>query len=101
MTERHFALAENVAYHCQTNPGSLVSVSGQKSRSDPCISSIATAIMITTSNSSFKRSGMPQSISRCSLAHHGDFRAVPRVSLGLRPAKSHENYFESKRENEG
>src|SRR4030095_14237634 len=24
MTERHFALAENVAYHCQTNQGSLV-----------------------------------------------------------------------------
>jgi len=35
------------------------------------------------------------SISRCSTAHHGDFRAAPRVSLGLRPAKSHENYSES------
>jgi hypothetical protein len=32
-----------------------------------------------------------QSITRCSSAHHGDVRAVPRVSLGLRPAKSHEN----------
>ena len=32
-----------------------------------------------------------QSITQCSTAHHGDFRAVPRVSLGLWPAKSHEN----------
>ena len=28
-------------------------------RSDPCISSVCTAIMITTSNSSVKRSGTP------------------------------------------
>src|SRR5271169_763867 len=28
-------------------------------RSDPCISSVTTSIMITTSNSSVKRSGMP------------------------------------------
>ena len=37
----------------------LVISSGQESRSDPCISSVTTAIMITTSNSSAKRSGMP------------------------------------------
>ena len=36
------------------------------------------------------------SMSRCSTAHHGDVRTAPRVYLGRRPAKSHENYFESK-----
>ena len=35
-----------------------------------------------------------QSITRCWTAHHGLVRAGPRVSLGLRPAKSHENWFE-------
>ena len=34
------------------------------------------------------------SITRCSTSHHRDVRVVPRVSLGLRPAKSHENWFE-------
>jgi hypothetical protein len=32
-----------------------------------------------------------QSITRCSTSHHDDIRAVPRVGLGLRPAKTHEN----------
>jgi hypothetical protein len=40
----------------------------------------------------------PQSISRCSTAHHGDFRVVPRVDQGLLPAKFHENNSESKAE---
>ena len=39
--------------------GSLVIHSGQDIRSDPCISSVTTLIMITTSNSSVKRSGLP------------------------------------------
>jgi hypothetical protein len=39
--------------------GSLVIRSGQDTRSDPCISSVAPAIMITTSNSSVKRSRTP------------------------------------------
>src|SRR5438093_11771630 len=37
-------------------------------------------IMITTSNSSVKRSGTPNQYARCSTAHHGDFRAVPRAN---------------------
>src|SRR5690242_11867867 len=51
--ERHFALVENSAV---SNHGSLVIVFRSGTRSDPCISSVATAIMITTSNSSIKRS---------------------------------------------
>jgi hypothetical protein len=35
-----------------------------------------------------------QSITRCWTAHHRDFRAVPRVCLGLRPAKFYENFSE-------
>src|SRR5580692_6998772 len=47
--ERHFALVEGVAF---PTVGSLVIHSGQDTRSDPCISSVTTLIMITTSNSS-------------------------------------------------
>ena len=32
-----------------------------------------------------------QSITRCLTTHHGLVQAIPRVSLGLRPARSHEN----------
>jgi hypothetical protein len=39
-----------------------------------------------------------QSITRCSSAHHRDFRSVPRVNQGLLPAKFHENNSESKAE---
>ena len=42
--------------------GSLVIRSGQDTRSDPCISSVAPAIMITTSNSSVKRSRTPNQL---------------------------------------
>jgi len=54
--ERYFALVEGVAF---PTVGSLVIHSGQDTRSDPCISSVTTAIMITSSNSSVKRSGLP------------------------------------------
>ena len=57
-------------------------------QSDPCISSIATSTMILSSNSSVRRSGTPQSISRCSTAHHGDVRAVPRADRIFLPARS-------------
>jgi len=50
--ERHFALVEGVAF---PTVGSLVIHSGQDTRSDPCISSVTTLIMITTSNSSRER----------------------------------------------
>ena len=54
--ERHFALVDGVAF---PTVGSLVIHSGQDTRSDPCISSVTTSIMITNSNSSVKRSGLP------------------------------------------
>ena len=57
--ERHFALDEN----CRSNQGSLaIKVQARTLRSDPCISSVSTAIMITTSNSSVKRSGTPNQL---------------------------------------
>src|SRR6266446_9454669 len=57
--ERHFALFEEVP--CQPKARSVI-VPGQDSRSDPCISSVSTAIMITTSNSPVKGSGMPNQL---------------------------------------
>src|SRR5712692_6106981 len=54
--ERHFALMDGVAF---PTVGSLVIVSRSGTQSDPCISSVTTSIMITTSNSSAKRSGLP------------------------------------------
>jgi hypothetical protein len=53
--ERHFALVDGVAF---PTVGSLVIVF-RSGMSDPCISSVATTIMITTSNSSVKRSRTP------------------------------------------
>jgi hypothetical protein len=57
--ERHFALIDGVAF---PTVGSLVIRSGRDTRSDPCISSVTTAIMITSSNSSVKRSGLPNQL---------------------------------------
>jgi transposase len=57
--ERHFALMEISAIPTKARSQS---VSGQMSRSDPCISSVTTAIMIPTSNSSVKRSGTPNQL---------------------------------------
>ena len=54
--ERHFALMDGVAF---PTVGSLVIVFRSGTQSDPCISSVTTSIMITTSNSSAKRSGLP------------------------------------------
>src|SRR5450631_236854 len=44
--------------NCHTNPGPLVILFQVRTQSDPCISSIPTAIMITTSNSPVKGSGI-------------------------------------------
>src|SRR5215831_5188662 len=46
--ERHFALAEN---NCQCQPRLARNQFRSEFRSDPCISSVTTAIMITTSDS--------------------------------------------------
>src|ERR1041385_3851280 len=53
--ERHFALVEI----CQANLGLASNRRGSRTQSDPTISSISTSIMITTSNSPVKGSGMP------------------------------------------
>src|SRR6266568_2153918 len=73
--ERHFALVEKVP--CPTKARSQ-SVFRSGTRSDPCISSVTTLIMITTSNSSAKEERAAQSITRCSTAHHRLVRACPR-----------------------
>jgi hypothetical protein len=54
--ERHFALVEAFAFPTQAR---LQSVFRSKTQFDPCISSVTSSIMITTSNSSAKRSGLP------------------------------------------
>src|SRR5271170_6893214 len=57
--ERHFALVDGVAF---PSVGSLVIVFRSGTQSGPCTSSVATAIMITTSDSSLKRSGTPNQL---------------------------------------
>src|SRR5450432_3985342 len=74
--ERHFALVEGVPYPTKARSQSVFRSGTQ---SDPCISSITTSTMILSSNSSVRRSGTPQSITRCFTAHHGDVRAAPRA----------------------
>ena len=54
--ERHFALVDGVAFSNRRLARNRFQV---RTQSDPCISSVATAIMITTSNSPAKGSGMP------------------------------------------
>jgi hypothetical protein len=56
--ERHFALVEISAIPTRLARNQFRS----ESRSDPCISSVTTSIMITTSNSSLKRSGLPNQL---------------------------------------
>ena len=47
---------------CPSNQGSLAIRFRSGTQSDPCISSVTTSIMITTSNSSVKRSGIPNQL---------------------------------------
>src|SRR5215831_1242321 len=54
--ERHFALVEKVPYPARAR---IVILAGQETGSDPSISSIQAAIMITSSDSPVKGSGMP------------------------------------------
>jgi hypothetical protein len=67
-------------WSASSNPGSLVIVSGQELGPTHASHRSLTAIMITTSNSSMKEERDAQSITRCSTAHHGDFRALPRAN---------------------
>ena len=82
--ERHFALDE------KANPTKARSQSVFRSgtQSDPCISSVTTSIMITTSNSSVKEERAAQSITRCSIAHHRLFRACPRANRTFLTARN-------------
>src|SRR5215471_13876496 len=66
--ERHFALFEKLAIPTRLARNQF---SGQHSRSDPCVSSVTTAIMITTSDSSLRRSGMLNQLLGVLPAHHG------------------------------
>src|SRR2546430_1796694 len=54
--ERHFALIGEVLNPTKAR---FLQYSGRKTQFDPCISSVTGSIMITTSNSSVKRSGLP------------------------------------------
>jgi len=95
LRKRHFGLVEKTT--SQPTTARLVILSGQKL--GPTHASLRShSIMITSSNSSAEEEQDAHSLSRCSTAHHGDFRAVLRVLLGLRPAKSHENYSRSNAE---
>src|SRR5256885_15129570 len=81
--ERHFALVDGFAF---SNPGSLVISQVGNSVRPMHLFGRQRPIMITTSNSSVKRSGTPNQYARCSTAHHGDFRAVPRANRILSTA---------------
>src|ERR1039458_3605579 len=56
---RHFALVENVPIQPKARSQSVIRSGTQ---SDPCISSVTPSIMITSSNSSVKRSGIPSQL---------------------------------------
>ena len=56
---RHFALVEDVPIQPKARSQSLCRSGTQ---SDPCISSVTTSIMITSSNSPVKRSGIPSQL---------------------------------------
>src|SRR6266481_7602564 len=71
-----------------SNQGSLVIVSGQDSRSDPCISSVCNCHHDYYFELLGEEERDGQSIARCSTAHHGDFRAVPRADRTFLPARS-------------
>jgi hypothetical protein len=57
--ERAISLSLKV---CHTNQGSLVIGFRSETQFDPCISSVTTSIMITTSNSPVKGSGIPNQL---------------------------------------
>src|SRR5205807_195448 len=66
MLRQHFPMHSNKSAislywrSAKSNQGSLPNqYSGRKTQFDPCISSVTGSIMITTSNSSVKRSGLP------------------------------------------
>ena len=79
--ERHFALVDGVAFSNRRLARNRFQV---RTQSDPCISSVATAIMITTSNSSVKRSGTPNQFLGV-LLHTIAISGLSRVRTELAP----------------
>ena len=75
--ERHFALVEKIAIPTK---GSLVISFRSGSRSDPCISSVHNLDHDYYFELLREEEWNAQSIVRCSTAHHGDVRAVPRAN---------------------
>jgi len=84
--ERHFALVEAFAVavtFALPTKARLVIGSRSGTQSDPCISSVTLAIMITTSNSPVKGSGMPNQLLGVGL-HTIAMSGLSRVRTELR-----------------
>src|SRR5580704_11061233 len=81
--ERRFALLDGVAFSNRRLARNRFQV---RTQSDPCISSVATAIMITTSNSSVKRSRTPNQFLGV-LLHTIAISGLSRVRTELDPLR--------------
>src|SRR5713226_7061547 len=62
LSEQGTALLSSRGSFCRTQPRLARNRFRSGTQSDPCISSVSTAIMITTSNSPVKGSGMPNQL---------------------------------------
>jgi hypothetical protein len=65
---------------CQSNQGSLAIKFRSGTQSDPCISSVHNLDHDYYFELLGEEEQDAQSITRCSIAHHRDFRAVPRAN---------------------
>jgi hypothetical protein len=74
--ERHFALLEEVPYPTKAR---FQSVTGLELSPTHASLRSTTSIMIASSNSPAKGSGLPNRFTRCSTAHQRLFRAGPRA----------------------
>ena len=71
-----------------SNPGSLVIRFRSGTRSDPCISSVSYCDHDYYFELLREEERDAQSITRCSTAHHRDFRAVPRANRTFSTARN-------------
>jgi len=97
--ERHFALVEGfaVAFALPTK-ARLVIGSRSGTQSDPCISSVTTSIMITTSNSPVKGSGIPNQLLGVGL-HTIAISGLSRVSIRACCPRNFMKITQSRRQN--
>src|SRR6266576_7249107 len=75
--------------NCHSNPRLARNLFRSGTQSDPCISSVTTAIMITTSNSPVKGSGMPNQllgVQRHTIAISGLSRVRTELQLLVIPS---------------